>query len=300
MRSSVARRRIFCFRLAAGFAILAILFAASILSTAAQTLGGTQQSVGTVTNSGALPAILKGVNFEQHLGSQVPLGATFKDEAGKTVSIGSYFGKKPVVLILAYYRCPMLCSEVLSGVTSSLKKLNFKVGDQFSVVTLSFDPTETPALAAQTKQIYIKQYGDPAAGASWHFLTGAKSQIDRVTDAVGFHYKYFPQTKQYAHAAGIVVLTPTGKVGQYFYGIRYPERDLRLALVQSSQEKIGSPVDQLLLFCCTYDPDTGRYHALIGRVLQVVGGVTILLIGTAILLLYRSESKRGGGGTQAA
>jgi protein SCO1 len=255
---------------------------------------------GSPTNTGALPAILKGVNFEQRLGGQIPLDATFKDETGKTVALSSYFGKTPVVLILAYYRCPMLCSEILSGATSSFKKLNFRIGDQFSVLTVSFDPSETPTLAAQTKAIYMKQYDDQAAASSWHFLTGQKSQIDRLTDAVGFHYAYIPQTKQYAHAAGIVVLTPTGRVGQYFYGIRFPERDLRLALVQSSKEKIGSPVDQLLLFCCTYDPDTGRYHALIGRVLQIVGVVTILLIGTAIFILYRWDSNRKGGGAQPA
>jgi protein SCO1 len=268
---------------------------------AQQAVGGVQPSTGSATQSGAVPALLRGVNFEQRLGEQVPLDATFKDETGKTVTLGSYFGKTPVVLILAYYKCPMLCGEVLSGTTSSFKKLNFKIGDQFNVVTLSFDPREGPALAAATKQTYTQQYGDSAAAsAGWHFLTGQKSQIDRVTDAVGFHYKYIPQTQQYAHAAGIVVLTPTGKVGQYFYGIRYPEQDLRLALVQSSKEKIGSTVDEVLLYCCTYDPDTGRYHALIGRVLQLVGLATIIVLGAAILLLHRSEAKRKGGGTQAA
>jgi protein SCO1 len=281
---------------------VSMVIAASAVArpASAQSIGGAQPSAGVSSSSGALPTILKGVNFEQRLGAQVPLDATFTDENGKRVELGSYFGKTSVVLILAYYRCPMLCSEILSGATSSFKKLNFRIGDQFSVLTVSFDPTETPALAAKTKRIYIQQYGDRSAGASWHFLTGQKSQIDRLTEAVGFHYAYIPQTKQDAHAAGIVVLTPTGKVGQYFYGIRYPERDLRLALVQSSKEKIGSPVDQLLLFCCTYDPDTGRYHALIGRVLQIVGAVTILLIGIAILILYRSDAKRAGGGPQAA
>jgi protein SCO1 len=283
------------------FAIAIVIAVAGLAGPApGQSVGGVQPSVGSSSNSGALPAILKGVNFEQRLGTQIPLDATFKDENGKTVALRSYFGRTPVVLILAYYRCPMLCSEILSGATSSFKKLNFSIGDQFTVLTVSFDPTETPTLAAQTKRLYVKQYGDPAAASSWHFLTGQKSQIDRLTEAVGFHYAYIPQTKQYAHAAGIVVLTPAGKVGQYFYGIRFPERDLRLALVQSSRERIGSPVDQLLLFCCTYDPDTGRYQALIGHVLQIVGAVTILLIGTAILILYRSESKRKGRGTQAA
>lgn len=280
--------------------VIAVAAAGAAGPVQGQSVGGAEPSVGSPSRSGALPAILKRVNFEQRLGAQIPLDAAFEDETGRTVTLGSYFGKTPVVLILAYYRCPMLCSEILSGATSSFRKLNFRIGDQFTVLTVSFDPTETPALAAQTKRIYVKQYDDPAAASSWHFLTGPKSQIDRLTEAVGFHYAYIPQTKQYAHAAGIVVLTPTGKVGQYFYGIRFPERDLRLALVQSSKEKIGSPVDQLLLFCCTYDPDTGRYHALIGRVLQIVGAATILLIGMAILVLYRSDSKRRGGRTQAA
>jgi protein SCO1 len=286
--------------MAMAMAIVLMALASAQGARAQQAVGGVQPSTGDATQSGAIPALLRGVNFEQRLGQQVPLDATFKDETGKTVTLGSYFGKKPVVLILAYYKCPMLCGEVLSGATSSFKKLNFKIGEQFNVITLSFDPREGPALAAATKQTYMKLYDDPAASAGWHFLTGQKSQIDRVTDAVGFHYKYIPQTQQYAHAAGIVVLTPTGKVGQYFYGIRYPEQDLRLALVQSSKEKIGSTVDELLLYCCTYDPDTGRYHALIGRVLQLVGLATIILLGTAILLLQRSEAKRKGGGPQAA
>jgi protein SCO1 len=293
--------------------VMAILLAGLLTALATaqcawaqQAVGGVQPSTGSATQSGAVPALLRGVNFEQRLGEQAPLDATFKDETGKTVTLGSYFGKKPVVLILAYYKCPMLCGEVLSGATSSFKKLNFKIGEQFNVITLSFDPREGPSLAAATKQTYIEQYGmeqngdSAAASTGWHFLTGEKSQIDRVTDAVGFHYKYIPQTQQYAHTAGIVVLTPTGKVGQYFYGIRYPERDLRLALVQSSKEKIGTTVDELLLYCCTYDPDTGRYHALIGRVLQLVGLATIILLATAILLLYRSEAKGKGGGPQAA
>jgi protein SCO1/2 len=247
-----------------------------------------------------LPDILKGVYFEQRLGKQVPLDSTFTDEDGKPVELRSYFEKKPVVLIMAYYRCPMLCSEVLRGAASAFKKLNFQIGDQFNVLTVSIDPQETPALAASTKRTYIQQYGDPSAAEGWHFLTGKKPEIDSLADAVGFHYKYIPQLHQYAHAAGIVVLTPAGKVAQYFYGIEYPAQDLRLALVQGSHEQIGSVVDQILLYCCTYDPGTGRYHALVSRLLEIAGGATILLIGGALLFLFRWDAKRKSHGTQAA
>lgn len=280
-------------------AVIAGLAACGALTEArAQAVGGFTPTTGA--NSVQLPNILKDVRFDQKLGDQVPLDATFTDESGKTVTLSQYFGTKPVVLVLAYYRCPMLCSEVLSGTASALRQLGFRIGDQFSVLTISFDPTDTPAVSATTKQTYLKEYGDPAAAAGWHFLTGQKSQIDRVTDAVGFHYAYIPQTGQYAHAAGLVVLTPAGKVAQYFYGVRYQPQDLRLALVQSSQEKIGSVVDQILLYCCTYDPDTGKYHALISRVLQIAGGLTILLLGGAVFLLYRWDTKHRRPPTQAA
>jgi protein SCO1/2 len=264
----------------------------------AQSVGGVQLSDDSASVS--LPDILKGVYFEQRLGDQVPLDSTFTDEDGKPVVLRSYFEKKPVVLIMAYYRCPMLCSEVLRGAASAFKKLNFQIGDQFNVLTVSIDPQETPALATTTKRTYIKQYGDPSAAEGWHFLTGKKPEIDSLADAVGFHYKYIPQLHQYAHAAGIVVLTPAGKVAQYFYGIEYPAQDLRLALVQGSHEQIGSVVDQILLYCCTYDPGTGRYHALVSRLLEIAGGATILLIGGALLFLFRWDAKRKSHGTQAA
>jgi protein SCO1 len=264
----------------------------------AQSVGGVQLSDGSA--SVQLPNILKGVYFEQRLGNQIPLDATFTDESGNPVVLRSYFEKKPVVLIMAYYRCPMLCSQVLHGAASAFKQLSFQVGDQFNVLTVSIDPEETPALATTTKRTYIKQYGDPAAAAGWHFLTGKKPQIDALADAVGFHYKYIPQLHQYAHAAGIMVLTPAGKVAQYFYGIEYRPQDLRLALVQGSHEQIGSVVDQILLYCCTYDPGTGRYHALVSRLLEIAGGATILLIGGALLFLFRWDAKRKSHGTQAA
>lgn len=254
-------------------------------------VGGTTEDAGPATNIGQLPNILQGVNFDQNLGAQVPLEAKFVDSRGNAVTLGDYFGKKPVVLILAYYKCPLLCPEVLHGAAESFKKISFRIGDQYNVVTISINPKEGPALAAKMKQTYVGVYGDPSAASGWHFLTGTAPEIKRVADAVGFHFKYIPQLDQYAHAAGIVVLTPEGKVAQYFYGIKYRPEDLRLALVQSSKEKIGSVVDQVLLFCCTYDPDTGRYHALIARVLAICGAITIVLVGGGLFLLFRMESK---------
>jgi protein SCO1 len=272
--------------------VLGLLISGAATSDRAQSVGGVLPSTGATTNSGEVPLILRGVGIDQHLGQQIPLDATFKDENGKTVALRSYFGTKPVVLILAYYRCPMLCSLVLRGAATAFKQLGFRIGNQFNVLTVSIDPRETPALAAKTKRTYIEQYGDPNGAAGWHFLTGQQAEIDELTQAVGFRYNYDPKTGQYYHAAGLVVITPAGKIAQYFYGIRFPDRDLRLALVQSSKEKIGSVTDHILLFCCTYDPGTGRYHALVTRILQVAGGFTILVIGGGLLLLYRWDSKR--------
>lgn len=272
-----------------------VFLAAMALATASraqQSVGGTSDDVGSSANLGQLPNILQGVNFNQDLGAQVPLDAKFVDSSGNAVTLGDYFGKRPVVLILAYYKCPLLCPEVLHGATESFRKISFRIGQQYNVVTLSINPKEGPALAAKEKKLYVGIYGDPSAASGWHFLTGQTPDIKRVADAVGFHYKYIPQLDQYAHAAGIVVLTPKGKVAQYFYGIKYAPEDLRLALVQSSQDKIGSVVDQVLLFCCTYDPDTGKYHALIARVLAICGGITILLIGGGLWLLFKVGEKQ--------
>lgn len=272
--------------------VLGVVILGAPKAAHAQAIGAHDASTGATTSTGQLPAILRGVTFDQELGRQVPLNTTFKDEHGNTVVLKQYFGKTPVVLIMAYYRCPLLCPEVLHGAVTAFKKINFRIGKQFQVLTVSINPAEGPALAEKTKKTYIGEYGNPAAGAGWHFLTGKNPQIKQVADAVGFHYRYIPKLHQFAHAAGIVVLTPQGKVAQYFYGIKYSPENLRLALVQSSHDKIGSVVDQVLLYCCTYDPDTGRYQAIITRVLAIAGGITILLIGGAILILVRWDSKR--------
>lgn len=237
-------------------------------------------------------AILKQVAFEQHLNEQVPLDLPFRDEAGQPVQLGTYFGTKPVILALVYYECPMLCTLTLNGLVSALKVLSFDVGNQFEVVTVSFNPSETPALAAAKKHTYLQRYGRDGAAAGWHFLTGDEPAIKRLAQAVGFRYVYLPQQRQFAHAAGIMVLTPRGKIARYFYGVEFAPRDLRLGLVEASNEKIGSPVDQLLLYCFHYDPVTGKYGAVIMNVLRLGGVVTILALGGFMTIMLRRERRR--------
>jgi protein SCO1 len=277
------------------FAPSRALFAQAPIATQ-QNDSGTPYSA---QQSGVLPPLLQGVGIEQHLGAQVPLAAPFKDETGKDVTLGDYFGQRPVVLVLAYYKCPMLCSLVLSGATKAFRGTGFELGKQFDALTVSFSPTETSEMASAAQKRYLNQYGAGDLAAHWHFLTGKEPEIERLTTAVGFQYKYNPANEQYVHAAGIVVLTPTGKVSKYFYGVRFEPRDLRLALVQSSSERIGSLADQVLLFCCTYDPATGKYHAAITRLIDLACGFTVLVIGSGILFLYRSVDK-GKGGPQVA
>lgn len=237
------------------------------------------------------PPGLKHVGIEQHLNEQVPLNLAFKDETGKSVQLGDYFGKRPVILSLVYYRCPMLCGQLLEGLESSLRVVDFDPGKQFDVITVSFDPTDTPAIAASKKAEIMARYKRPDAAGGWHFLTGPQASIDALTKAVGFDYQYDKRTDQFAHATAIMVLTPGGKLTQYYYGIEFPPKDLRLGLIQASQNKIGTVVDQVLLYCYHYDPDAGRYSALIGRVLQIAGGITVLVLGGFILVMFRLESK---------
>lgn len=235
--------------------------------------------------STSLPPLLRDVGIDQKLNSQVPLDLAFRDETGSEVRLGQYFGQKPVVLVLAYYDCPMLCTIVLNGLLHSLKELKYNVGQEFEVVTVSFDPTEKPSLAAAKKAIYVGLYGRPNAGAGWHFLTGDEPSIRQLTQAVGFRYNYDPRTKQYFHATGIMVLTPEGRLARYFYGIQYPTGNLRLGLVEASQGKIGSPVDQVLLYCSQYDPATGKYSVIVSHVLKLAALATVLSLGGLILAL---------------
>src|SRR5579872_3381899 len=237
----------------------------------------------------ARPPRLQNVGIEQHLNAQIPPDLTFRDEAGKTVKLGDYFGRKPLILNLVYYNCTMLCGEALAGLASAMRLVKFDVGNEFDVITVSFDPRETPEMAAAKKIDYVKRYGRPDAAAGWHFLTGPPHSINALTKAVGFQYQYDEKTNQYAHATAIMVLTPQGRISRYFYGVDFPPKDLRMGLVEASQGKIGNPIDQVLLYCYHYDPATGKYGAVVSNMLKVGGGLTILLLGGLLLILFRLE-----------
>lgn len=234
---------------------------------------------------------LEFVGIEQHLNAEVPADLAFRDELGNPVKLGDYFGKgRPVILNLGYYQCPMLCGEVLQGLTGSLKVLNFNVGKDFDVVTVSFDPHETPDMAATKKRDIMRRYGRTGAENGWHFLTGPPESINALTKAVGFQFQWDEKTQQYAHATTIVVLTPERRVAQYFYGVEFAPKDLRLGLVQASNNQIGSVTDQMLLYCYHYDPRTGKYGAIISRIMSVAGAATVLLLGTFVFVLYRADA----------
>jgi protein SCO1/2 len=241
----------------------------------------------------ALPGALQGVGIDQKLDAQAPLDVTFRDEAGREVALSTFFqAKKPVILALVYYRCPMLCTQILTGLVSSLKAVPFTPGRDFEVVALSFDPKDTSELAAAKKTNYVRRYGHPETVNGWHFLTGDESNIKTLTDAVGFHFKYDAATDQFAHASAVLILTPEGRISRYFYGVEYAPRDIRLGLVEASAGKIGSPVDQMMLFCYHYDPATGKYGAVAIGGLRVVGAAFLLLLGGFLAMAFRRESRR--------
>jgi protein SCO1/2 len=235
------------------------------------------------------PKILTEIGFDQRLGESVPLDATFRDEAGRTVRLGDYFGARPVVLVLAYYDCPMLCTLSLNGLASALDVLKFEPGREFEIVTVSFEPRETPALAAAKKAVYLKRYRRPAAEKAWHFLTGESDQIRRLTQAVGFRYAWDEATTQYAHASGVMVTTPEGRLARYLYGVEYAPKDLRFAIFEAAQGRILSPVDTLLLYCYHYDPAQGRYGATVMALVRAGGVLTVLGLGALIVTLRRRE-----------
>jgi protein SCO1/2 len=246
---------------------------------------------------GVRPELLKEVGIDQKLNDTIPLSLTFRDEHGKTVQLAQYFGSKPVILTLVYYNCPMLCTQVLNGLDRSLELLPMSIGKDFDVLTVSIDPTDRPVLAEAKQAVYTGMYNRPGAASGWHFLTGDEPQIKALADSVGFRYAYDADSKQYAHASGIMLLTPEGKLSRYFYGITYPERDMRLGLDDASNGRIGSPVDQILLFCYHYDPHTGKYGLVISRALQLGGLLTVLIGGIFLVVLFRGEhyalSRRG-------
>ena len=243
--------------------------------------------------STGLPTALRDVKIEQKLDQQLPLDLVFRDEAGQQVRLGQYFGKKPVLLAFVYYDCPMLCTQILNGMVSSFRVLPFQVGKEFDVVTISFDPRETPELAQKKKKVYVNYLPEKMrAGAAngWHFLTGDQENIAKITDAAGFRYRYDEKTEQFAHASAIMVTTPHGKLSRYYYGVEYAPRDLRLGLIESSANKIGSPVEQLLLYCYHYDPATGKYGLVVMRVMRIAGVLTLLGIALMLLLLKARNS----------
>jgi len=233
------------------------------------------------------PPGLKNVGIQQNLNQPIPPDLMFQDDTSRSVRLGDFFGKRPIILNLVYYNCPMLCGEVLSGLENSLRMMSFDVGKEFDVITVSFDPTETPEMAARKKAEFLHRYKRSGAEQGWHFLVGPKNSVDALTKAAGFEYQYDEKTKQFAHAAAILILTPQGKIAQYYYGIEYPPKDLRLGLVEAGAGKIGNVVDQLLLYCYHYDPEQGKYSATILRVLRLAGVATMLFIGTFIFVLIR-------------
>jgi protein SCO1/2 len=235
---------------------------------------------------------LQEIKIEQKLNGQVPLDLEFRDENGSRVRLGDYFGHKPVILVMAYYECPMLCTQVLNGLVGALMPLSFNVGEEFNVVTVSINPRETPELALAKKREYVKRYHRSGSESGWHFLTGEQEPIERLASSVGFRYVYDSVSKQYAHASGIMVLTPQGKIAQYQYGIEYSPKDLRLALVEASNERIGSPVDQLLLLCYHYDPLTGKYGLVIRNVLRIAAVITLLVMGAFITVWLRRDRRK--------
>ena len=239
--------------------------------------------------SNVRPPYLTNVGIEQHLDAQVPADLAFVDDTGRPVHLGDYFGKKPLILNLVYYNCTMLCGEALAGLSGSMKMVKFNVGDEFDVVTVSFNPNETPEIAAAKKKDYLKRYGRPSAATGWHFLTGPAESINALTRAVGFQYQYDPKINQYAHATAIMVLTPQGRISRYFYGVDYPPKDLRMGLVEASQGKIGNAVDAVLLYCYHYDPATGKYGAIVNNILRLGAGLTILILGSLLFILFRLE-----------
>jgi protein SCO1/2 len=242
------------------------------------------------------PSILNKVGIAQRLNEQLPLALTFTDDQGQQVQLASYFGKRPAILALVYYQCPMLCSEELNGLTSALQMVSFVPGKDFSVIVVSIDPTEGTDLAAAKKRGYLKRYGHPETAAGWHFMTGTQPNIDALTKAVGFGYVKIPgpdgKLTQFAHASSIQIITPEGRLAQYYMGVEYSPKDLRLGLVEASANRIGSPVDNILTYCYHYDPQTNKHSLIVARVVQLGGLITVLLLGGFMLAMFRRDARK--------
>ena len=234
---------------------------------------------------------LKEVAFDQNLNAQIPLDASFRDEEGRPIRLYDVFGKRPVILVMGYSNCPLLCSQVLGQITRGLKPLEFSIGKEFDVVTVSINPEEQPAQADSLRKAYLKRYNRPGAEKGWHALTGDEASIQRLAKAVGFRYTFNPRLNLYAHAAGFVLVTSAGRISQYFYGIEYQAKDLKYALMQASQSKIGSPIDKLVMYCYDYDPATGKYTFAIMNTIRVFGVATALALGTFMFVMVRRDRR---------
>ena len=278
--------------------VLVVLFAAALLTPAvsrAQYNGVPANGMMTKGDlpAGVQPADLQKIAFDQKLNAQLPLDLPFKDDAGRPVTLGDYFNHgKPVVLTLVYYDCPMLCTLVLNGLAGAMKGMSLNPGSDYELVTVSFNPRETPALAASKKKAYIQRYGHPEAAGAWHFLTGDEPAIERLTRAVGFHYVYDKTSGIYAHATGVMIATADGHLSKYLYGIEYAPRELRMALVDASAGRIGNPVDRLLLYCYHYDPTSGKYGLVVLNVIRLGGVVTVVALGSFVLVMVSRERRR--------
>ena len=282
---------------------LAILVTTGICAVAQPPSSFQDKSSGSASQ--VSPADLSNVGIEQRLDQQVPLDLQFKDETGKTVQLGDYFKSgRPVLLNLVYYTCPMLCGEELAGEASALGVLRFTPGNEYEVVSVSFNPDETPKDAAEKKQVYIARMNEhlehKTNGEGWHFLTGQQSEIKQLADAVGFHYRRDPRTGQFIHAAGIMIVTPAGKIAQYYYGVEFSPKDIRLGLIEASRDKIGTLVDQVTLYCYHYDPKTGRYGAVVTNMMRLAGAATMLILGGFLVVMFKRESNGGKNGTGRA
>lgn len=289
MRLQGTIRSVFCGAIfTAGIALVLVS------SLSAQVSGYAFKEMGPINQKSS---ILSKVGISQRLNQQLPLNLTFTDETGKQVQLGSYFGSKPAILALVYYRCPMLCSEELDGLASALQMVDEKPGRDFNILVVSIDPTEGSDLAASKKAYYLKRYGHPETANGWHFMTGTQPNIDALTDAVGFRYTKIPgpdgKLTQFAHASAIQILTPEGKIAQYYMGVEYSPKDLRLGLAEASDNKIGSPVDNILTYCYHYDPATNTHSLIVARVVQAGGLLTVLILGSFMYLMFRNDVKLG-------
>jgi protein SCO1/2 len=282
-------------------AVLGLVMLASVFAMAQPPSSFTRDA--SQPSSQVSPDDLKNVGIDQRLDQNLPLDLQFKDEAGKTVRLGDYFQSgRPVILNLVYYTCPMLCGEELAGLSSALAVLKFQPGNEYEVVTVSINPDETPEVASEKKKIYIDRMNErlekKTDGAGWHFLTGQQPEIRQLADAVGFHYKRDARTGQFIHSAAIMIATPQGKLAQYYYGVEFSPKDVRLGLIEASRNRIGNVVDQIQLYCFHYDPKSGRYGAAVTNILRLGGAATVLLLGGFLIVMYRREphdSRKGAG-----